>query len=100
MTKEEQLKQEAKKSCIDKTHYCIGGSGGDAYCEGYIDSAELREKRIEELEKENAELKKNNKSYEKIIDNSSATLMKEKMKKRLCLLIGRTRTKTKLKVSL
>jgi hypothetical protein len=53
----EELKQEAKRSCIDKTHYCIGGFGGNAYCEGYIDSAEPREKRIAELEKENAELK-------------------------------------------
>lgn len=57
MTKEE-LKQEAKKSCIDKTHYCIGGFGGNAYCEGYIDSAKSREKRITKLEKENAKLKK------------------------------------------
>lgn len=30
--------------------------------------------------KENAELKENNKSYEEIIDNSSTTLMKEKLK--------------------
>ncbi len=51
MTKEE-LEKEAKRSCIDKTHYCIGGFGGNAYCEGYIDGAEPREKRIEELEHE------------------------------------------------
>ena len=30
------------------------------YCLGYLESAELREKRIAELEKENAELKANN----------------------------------------
>ncbi len=59
MTKEE-LEKEAEKSCIDKTHYCIGGFGGNAYCEGYIDSAEPREKRIAELEAQNKELQNGN----------------------------------------
>lgn len=48
MNKEELVK-EAKKSCIDKTHYCIGGFGGNAYCEGYYDGAESREKQIQAL---------------------------------------------------
>lgn len=39
-----------------------------------------RTEQVERLKKENTELKENNKSYEKIIDNSSATLMKEKLK--------------------
>ena len=62
MTKEE-LKQEAEEY-LKKKNYTSGYIGyfPSAYCEqAYIDGAEPREKRIAELEKENAELKKANK---------------------------------------
>lgn len=42
------------------------------------DDVHLR--KIAELEKENAELKENNKSYKEIIDSSSASLMREKLR--------------------
>jgi len=61
----DELKKEAERKCVDDTHYCIGGFGGNAYCEGYLAGAEPREKRIAELEKENAELdsQKNRNKY-------------------------------------
>ena len=55
MTKEE-IRQEAKRSCVDKSHYCIGGIGGDAYCEGYIAAAAPREKQLREKDKRIIEL--------------------------------------------
>ena len=59
MTKEE-LKQEAKERADEYTSlrpFHIG------YEEGYFDGAELREKRIEDLEKEKAELKSENQKW-------------------------------------
>jgi hypothetical protein len=47
---------------------------------GYLASAEPREKRIAELEQENAELKEQNRSYGQLLDEGSATLMQERLK--------------------
>ena len=57
MTKEE-LKQEAREKYHNhKIMDFQGFYNRHYYYLGYLDSAESREKRIEELEKENAELK-------------------------------------------
>ena len=46
----------------------------------YRAGAEPRDKRIKELEKENAELKEQNRNYEQLIDKGSVTLVKERLK--------------------
>lgn len=82
MTKEE-LKQEAEecmhnalfwlKLPISRENVEQGGSH-------ILKLLEPREKRIAELEKENTELKEQNRNYEQLIDNGSVTLVKERLK--------------------
>lgn len=60
MTKEE-LKKEAEEKYFNHEMADFQGFyNRHYYCLGYLESAEPREKRIAELEKENAELKANN----------------------------------------
>ena len=57
----DELKQEAKEKYFNhKMADFQGFYNHHYYCLGYLESAKLREKRIAELEKENAELKNKN----------------------------------------
>ena len=56
--KEEELEKEAKQSYLDNTDHMQWDAEGEFdYTRGYINAAEPREKRIEELEQENEEMK-------------------------------------------
>lgn len=55
---EEALEKEAKQSYLDNTDHMQWDAEGEFdYTRGYINAAEPREKKIEELEQENAELR-------------------------------------------
>ena len=78
---EEELKQEAEKS-LDKRlgtyAYIRKQDCYTNYVDGYIDGAEPREKRIKELEKENAELKETVIKMNNVITETFSNLTKAK----------------------
>lgn len=75
------LKLEGKISVLLSCKNCPENKGG-YICEKEYENKCLTQKiqHIKELQEEIAELKEKNKSYEKIIDNSSTTLMRERLK--------------------